>query len=500
MSTNKPKKILLTTTNFEKVSLITAAKDRPLGLKTVDSSHYPIGLAYLHSYLEFDNHKIQTLFLNNYGDKECFDIVIKTIEEFLPEIIGFQVLTANRISAYRLIDYIHNKYPKINILIGGMHATIMHRQLLEKFPYVIAVLGEGEITFSELAKELSNPNLDLHKIDGIAFNEGGNIIRTNPRKLIENLDRLPFPKHEMFFNNNRASGCILTARGCPFNCSFCCLDVLSQRRVRLRSVENILAEIEFMIKKFPQMSDIWIHDDTFFIDNKRVVEFCDEIIKRKIKISFTCSGRMKPLNQEMVNKLEQANFKKILLGLESGDEGILKSCHKAITQQDVINAIKLFSKSKITVTAFLIVGLPGETLKTILETAKFVKKLQKIKYLYFSETAILTVYPGTEVYEIAKTGGMIDDSYWLTDKPTPLFTLENSEEQLIKFKEILLNHISVDRFFTPAGFIKQFKMTPYVIKYTYNHRSVLKNMLHKTFKTILPRKILEFLINTYKKL
>jgi len=495
------KKILLISTNFEEVSLITASKGRLGGLKTTDTSHYPIGLAYLHSCLELDGHKVQTLFLNNYDDKECFDIVKKTIEKFLPEIVGFQVLTANRISTYQLIDYIHNKYSEINILIGGIHATIMHRQLLKKFPYVIAVLGEGEITFSVLAKELSNSNLNLHKIDGVAFNEGGKIIRTDSRKLIENLDNLPFPKHEIFFNNtNRITGCILTARGCPFNCSFCCLDILSQRKVRLRSVANIIAEIEWMINRFPQMTNIWIHDDTFFIDNKRVVELCDEIIKRKIKIGFTCSGRMKPLSQKMVNKLEQANIKKVLLGLESGDEGILKSCHKAITQQDVINAITLFSKSEISVTVFLIVGLPGETLKTILETAKFVKKLQKIKYLYLSEAAILTVYPGTEVYEIAKTGGMIDDSYWLTDKPTPLFTLENSEEQLIKFKEILLNHISVDRFFTPAGFIKQFKMAPYVIKYILNHRSVLKNILHKTFKTILPRRIFEFLINTYKKL
>jgi len=495
------KKILLISTNFEEVSLITASKSRFSGLKTTDMSHYPIGLAYLHSCLELDGHKIQTLFLNNYNETTCFESVIKTIREFSPEIVGLQILTANRVSSFRLIEYLHNNYPEIQILIGGIHATIMYQQILNKFPYVIAVLGEGEITFSDLVNELSKPNINFYKIDGIAFNDNGDIIKTNPRTLIGNLDDLPIPKHEIFFNNtNRTTGCILTARGCPFNCSFCCLDILSRGKVRLRSVANIIAEIEWMIKKFPQMSDIWIHDDTFFIDNKRVVEFCDEIIRRKIKINFTCSGRMKPLSQEMVNKLEQANIKKVLLGLESGDEGILKSCHKAITQQDVINAIKLFSKSKITVTAFLIVGLPGETLKTILETAKFVKKLQKIKYLYFSETAILTVYPGTEVYEIAKTGGMIDDSYWLTDKPTPLFTLENSEEQLIKFKEILLNHISVDRFFTPAGFLKQFKMTPYVIKYILNHRSVLKNILHKTFKTILPRRIFEFLINTYKKL
>ena len=99
-------------------------------------------------------------------------------------------------------------------------------------------------------------------------------------------------------------------------------------------------------------------------------------------MAFTCSGRMKPLSDRMIKKLEQANFKKVLLGLESGDEGILKTSHKMITQADVINAFTLFSKSKISILAFLIVGLPGENMKTILETARLIKKVQKIKYVY----------------------------------------------------------------------------------------------------------------------
>ena len=166
---------------------------------------------------------------------------------------------------------------------------------------------------------------------------------------------------------------------------------------------------------------------------------------------------MKPLSEKMIKKLEQANFKKVLLGLESGDEGILKTSHKMITQTDVVNAFTLFSKSKISILAFLIVGLPGENMKTILKTAKADKKrVQKIKYVYYNDVSVLAVYPGTEIYEIAKKKGMIDDNYWLTNKPNPIFTVEHSEEKLLYFKGVLLKHISLDRFFTPAGFIAQF--------------------------------------------
>ena len=443
---------------------------------------------------------VKSLFLNSYSYDDCFKVVTETIKSFEPDIVGFQMLTSNRVSAYHLIEHIHKNQPDIKIVIGGIHATIMFRQLLKKFPYVIAILGEGEITFAELAGKLFQPNINLNEIDGIAFYKNDSLVTTKTRKLIENLDDLPFPKHDIFFEDGkRTSVCLLTTRGCPFGCSFCCLDVISRKKVRKRSVGNIIAEIEWLLSKYPRITDIWIHDDTFFIDNERVIEFCDEVIKRKLKVAFTCSGRMKPLSERMIKKLEQANFRKVLLGLESGDEGILKTSHKMITQADVINAFTLFSKSKISITAFLIVGLPGENIKTILETARLIKKVQKIKYVYYNDVSVLAVYPGTEIYEIAKKNGMIDDNYWLTDKPNPIFTVEHSEEKLLYFKRILLNHISLDRFFTPAGFIAQFFMIPYIVKYLMTNKNMARVVMLIKVKEILPEKIFKFIKKVIRK-
>lgn len=472
-------KVLLVTSSFEDVPLVPNAK---ISEDASEKTYYPLGLAYLYSYLESKKIGVDLLSLNNISCESCFKKVTGTIEKFSPDIIGFQMLTSNRVSTYRLIEYIHKKYPKIKLIVGGIHATIMYEQLIGKYPFLIAILGEGEITFVELIKELNKKRPNLKKIDGIGFYEKNSVARTKPRKLIEDLDSLPFPKHELFFKNNkRYAGSLLTTRGCPFNCSFCSLNPEAKRRVRFRSVKNVVNEIEYMVNKFPQMTEISIHDDSFFIDNKRVIEICEEIIKRKIKMNFICSGRVKPISKEMVEKLEQANFTRAMIGIESADEGILKSCHKGITQEDIEKAFRIFAKSKINLKTFMIVGLPGENIKTIHENSRFIKKIQKIKYVsYPNASNFLMVYPGTEVYEIAKSKGMIDDEFWLSDKEIPIYTAENSYEELKRLGGILSDNISFYKIITPKGFKAQFEMIPYIVKY----------MLEKGIRTIKTRSII----------
>jgi len=460
------KKILLVSSSFEESSLITAGNDPKLEIKLTDESHYPLGMAYLHSYLESIGHDVQTLFLNNRTYEGCFQEIIRVVDEFCPDIVGFQILTPNRISSYRLIRHLNDKYPDIRLIAGGVHTTIMYKQLLDQFPYLITVIGEGEITLSELIEELFSDDPDLGRVDGIAFTENNTMRTTKPRELIPDLDLLPFPKHDIFFGTDRTCGSIITTRGCPSGCSFCCLKAISRRRVRYRSVTNIVDEIEWMAGRYPQMTKIWFHDDTFFVNNTRAIEVCNEIIKRKINLEFICSGRIKPISKELIKKLEEANFKLVLLGIESGDNNILKRCHKGITQEDILRTFRLFAKSKLKVHAFLIVGLPGENLNTILNTAKLIKEIQRIKYLYYKNCAVLTVYPGTEVYEIAKKGGMINDEFWMLDGTTPLFTLENSQETLFYFKDILLSHISFDRAFVSfTNFKNQIMLMPQIVKY-----------------------------------
>jgi radical SAM superfamily enzyme YgiQ (UPF0313 family) len=459
-----------------KIIFITASfEDEQRSPEIQDNSHYPIGIGYLHSFIESKGHHVTTLFLNDYKPEACMDIVIRNIEESKPDIVGFQILTGNRVISFRLTEYIKNNYPSIKIIIGGIHATIMYKQILDKYPFLTVILGEGEITISELLDNRKSPE----NIDGIAFNHNGKIIKTNDRALIENLDELPFPKHNIFFNETRRSGCILTSRGCPFSCTFCCLCSVSQRKVRYRSVKNVVDEIEFMKNEFKEMNSVWIHDDSFMLNNKRVMEFCEEIVKRRIKLEFICSGRMKPINPQMIKAMEKAGFKHVLFGLESGAEEILKTSKKAISKEDAMNAFTLFANSSIRITAFLIVGLPGETYDTVKETIEFIQTLQKIKYTIYGDIGVLFIYPGTEVYEIAKRKGIIDDDYWLTENNTPFYTAENSIETLLEFKETILNHIALDRIFTQAGYAAQKNMIPLIFKDHYMRMKLINLALSK---------------------
>lgn len=460
------KRLILISSCWEEESLITSNLDKSLEVKCTDSSHYPLGIAYLHSFLESKGHDVHSLWLNNHPYEYGLSLINHTIQEFKPDIIGFQILTPNRVSSFQLIEYIHNNYPNLIIIIGGIHATIMYEQILEKYPTIIAILGEGEITFNNLIRELSNDEPNLTNVKGIAFfHDKVGVIKNPDQDLIENLDILPFPKHELFINNKRTTACILTSRGCPNNCSFCCLNSLNKRKVRYRSVENVIDEINSILNKHPQINKIYIHDDTFFLNSKKVIDFCNLVISNNISVNFICSGRFKPISYDLVKKLEKANFIQVLLGLESGDEEILRKCHKGITQNDVIHAVKLFANSNIDLYAFLIVGLPGETHSTIVTTGLFVQKLQRLKYIYYDNVAILTVYPGTEIYYLAKKDGIINDDYWLSKKTTPLFTVEHNLDELLLLKESLLDYISYDRLFSKKGFIKQFSMIPTIVKY-----------------------------------
>lgn len=476
------------------------------------NAHYPLGLAYIHTFLESKGHYVKTLQLNSCTYEEGTRRVGGELQNEKFDVVGLNMLTSNRVACYEIIEKLSNESSGIKVIIGGVHAINMHRQILERWPNVIVVMGEGEVTMANLLVAFES-GAGLQSIKGIAYSKLRDDLRagegapgggstenaaaseaglgdnkrlskfygisiqalegdgtSNPivvmpeEQLIEDLDMLPFPKHEIYFTHGRTQACMLTGRGCPYKCSFCVLDSVSRRRVRNRSVSNVIAEIEYLIEKYPSLDTIWFHDDVFFINNKRAIEICDEIVRRGIKLNFVCSGRFRPFTKELLEALERAGFVMILFGLETGSAELLKSSHKVIKKEHVLETIKLMRNTKIEPICFLIVGLPGENDLTIRETIDFVKELQKIRYIRYSDIGVLTIYPGTEVYEIAKEKASIDDSYWMTSGAAPLYTAEHSVPKLIEYKNSILNEVAIDRLFSRAGFKAQVGMIPYILR------------------------------------
>ena len=458
------------------------------------NSAYPLGLCYLMSVLEENGYEVKLLFLNNDPYEIAENIILKCIDEWKPEIIGFQVFSMTRVSTFKIINKIQEQNEGTKIIIGGVHASIMYDQILREYPKVIAVKGEGEKTIIELLESIEN-NIPLRTVRGIAYNENGNVIQTEERELISDLDTIPFPRHGVFFDNypNRKVAHIVSSRGCPFKCSFCCLRIMSHQRLRKRKIENVIEEIKYLKTKYPRLSHVQFHDDTFLMDNDRVILFCKLLIKEKLDITFECSARVKPVCNEMFTWLERAGCTKIMFGLESGSEKILNSIHKGITQKDVIELFYLLRDHNITVTTFLMCGFPGENEETIHETISFVQKIQKIKYSWIAGVGKLWVYPGTEVYKLMRNQGAINDDYWLTENDVPFYTVENSYQKLLEYENKVMDNVSLERIFTIKGFVGHFLKMPIPIMIF-----IINNPSHLFRLLIVKNKYLYNMLRTIK--
>lgn len=368
---------------MKKIYLLSTALEDVFKLKDIadDNNSYSLGLAYLHSVIENSGYLINTKNYNTSQESSSFSEIKNKLVEFRPDYLLIQMFSMNRKSSYDVLKVARALNKGMKIIAGGVHATIMYDQLLNNFDIDYIVLGEGERTIIELLKALDSGG-SVRDIKGIAYKVNGKVIKNAERELIQNLDELPLPKHSLFITPKRRIACILTSRGCPFKCNFCCLHTISKQIYRKRSVLNIIGEIEWLISNFRNIDEIQIADDTFTLDQNRVVEFCKEIVKRDIKLKFICSARIKPASREMFEWMEKAGFISIGFGLETGCQKLMDSIHKNITKEDVRNTFRaLIPINKISITAFIMVGFPGETIETTNETVDFLKELYAIKNL-----------------------------------------------------------------------------------------------------------------------
>lgn len=395
---------------------------------------YPLGLAYLGSVLEKKGYSVKVYDFFNQIWEDSRKKIEEIIKEETPEVIGISSITMNRISAFKLVKLIKKVNSKIKILMGGVHPTIMYKQILENFPVDFISCGESEKTIVELVDFIKKGKKlgEFKKIDGIAFRIKNKVIRTKDRPFIKNLDKIPFPKHEYFKDKitrtNKAY--MMTSRGCPFGCLFCSTSDYWGRRWRSRSVKNIIKELKFLIKKFPNLKEIFFVDDEFTLDQQRVINLCKEIINEKINIKWDCSTRVSSVSKELAYWMKKANCTHVSLGVESGAPELIERINKKITNEQVEESLKIFYNVGISTSIYLITGIPGENSKTVKKTINLIKKIAPT-HPEFKKPALLQIYPHTQVYEIAKKKGFISDDYWLSEKLVPHYTVEHSKNKLL---------------------------------------------------------------------
>ena len=250
------------------------------------------------------------------------------------------------------------------------------------------------MTFLELAA-----GYPLEKILGITYKDkNGKILRNAPRPLIPDLDSLPFPERgllDMHAYTRKVYGqkatSLITSRGCPYNCSFCCKDTFGSR-VRYRSVDSVLSEVKSNIDTYG-IRHFLFYDDTFTLKRKRLHLLCKEF--EKLNIIFRCNGNARYNTYEDYQALYDGGCREIAFGIETGSQKILNLINKGTTLKQNKDAIKNAQKAKLIVKAYLMIGNPGESRETVEETKKFIAEADPDQFTLFTFVPL----PGCDIWK-----------------------------------------------------------------------------------------------------
>lgn len=367
----------------------------------------PIGLLYIASKLISEGHEVKMIDVG--VENLNFDKINQNIKKFAADLVGISATTPLFRKACDIAKSIKSQID-IPIVIGGFHVTILGDEVLKRYPeFDYACIGEGEITFSELVNCIKKGN-DPMSVKGILIRKGNDIISTQQRPLLDNLDELPFPARHIIDKNNylwtppnkkeAPVATIITKRGCPFMCKFCSQHSMFSRRVRYRSVNNVLDELEEIVNKHGVKHIINL-DDTLIIKRERMMQICEGIHQRKLKFTWEGMARANLVDKEVIETMARTGLVRMSFGIESGDERILKIINKGVTTQQIRQAYAWAKGAGIETRGSAIIGHPGETSKSAWKTIRFLRGLKHLDQVYLN---IMVPYPGTEVFELAKKG------------------------------------------------------------------------------------------------
>ncbi|NCS71533.1 MAG: radical SAM protein, partial [Candidatus Aenigmarchaeota archaeon] len=404
--------------------------------------YFPLGLAYLASVLRKEGHEVLiydadcnvspskmdfTRLEDSYPDylkslkdenHPILQEVSHTISNFNPDIVGITVWTTFAASAFKIASLCKEYDRSVPVVMGGPHVSIKYDEVLKICPDVdFLIRGEGEETFLELVRMIGerwgNKNATFNNIKGISYRQNGEMVHNPQREFVKDLDAIPFPARDLLLNkdsyNSEDMGLLMTSRGCPYNCSYCATGIW-KRKVRYRSVDNIIKEIKFLIDAYGT-KQFTFKDDSFTVNKKRVLELCDRLIKEKININWDCNTRVNLINEDLLSKMKKAGCNSIKVGIETGSEKILKLMRKGITFEQCRKSANLFRKVGIHWTGYFMMGLPSETKEEVYQTLKFMKELKPD----FASFSVYEPFPGTELFEIGIKKGLVQDKRTLED-------------------------------------------------------------------------------------
>ncbi len=345
----------------------------------------------------------------NLGDNGAplWNEIHDSLRDLGPSVVGISTMSQNFKSACIIAELVKSINQDILVVVGGPHLSMVGSEVLDCQHIDIGVVGEGEQTIVELLDAIANLK-DLNKIDGLVFRRNGEYVTTRTRVLSQDLDKLCFPHvharevlKDYDLYPKSAFGNILAGRGCPYSCTFCGSHKIWGRKVRTRSPQNVVKELESLQRV--GVTSVRFADDTFGLNKVWTKELCDGIVKRCRGLKWKCEVNVNLITDVFIETIKSAGCYMVELGVESGDNGILKEIKKNITVEQSLAACNVIRKHNVELQAYIIIGFPQETEDTLQKTVDAIKKIDG--YIWIS---VFSPIKGTELYEYCLNNGLLE--------------------------------------------------------------------------------------------
>lgn len=374
--------------------------------------YYPLWLSYATGFLEKSSHQVRLVDAPAWDWNH--DDVIRDVTAFCPDMVVVDTSFVSLANDIFIAKTIKDQIRDITVVLVGPPASQFSGEMLANEGVDIVARYEYEFTLRDIAQALERGG-NIANIQGISYKQEGKITHNLDREPTTSLDldEMPFvsrvyKKHldvrDYFLGSSLYPEVqIFGGRGCPNQCTFCSWpETFTGRKHRVRSIEGIVDELEYIKKELPQIREVFIEDDTFTINREVVHQTCDEIRHRNLDIVWSCNVRPE-FDYETMREMKKAGCRLIIVGFESGSDEILKSIKKGITTERMRKFNREAKKAGVIVQGDFIIGLPGETPETVKQTLSFIRELRP----HILQVSVATPIPGTEFYRWASENNFI---------------------------------------------------------------------------------------------
>jgi len=377
--------------------------------------YYPFWLSYVTGVLMETKHEplLIDAVAKGWDEQKTINEIIK----FDPSLLVIETTTPSITKDLKFVEEL-KKNLDVKVVLVGTHVSALPEETLKMTDTVDFIARkEYDYTIPEIADCLENGK-GLRKVPGISYKKNKKIFHNRDRPYIENLDALPFVskvyKKFLDVEDYRYALArhpmiqIWSSRGCPNMCTFCQLpQTFSGRIFRTRSPENFVDELEWIKENLSQIKEIFIEDDTFSVDKKRVMRICELIKQRNLDLVWSCNARA-DIPFDVLKNMKEAGCRMLIIGYESGNNDILRNIKKGMTTEQAKKFTRDAKKLGLKIFGCFMIGLPGDTKKTVEQTFQFAKKLNPD--MVFFQQAV--PFPGTEFYEWCKKNSYLVVKNW----------------------------------------------------------------------------------------